>query len=330
MWTGYQPLSKNGSPVIHWPSWSVHPEQMRTATFSKGCVMVCGCFISTVRWKIQPFSPVFPLAGATAKAFCRLSLWSLKEKTSTIFYNTAKHFVGYPLWNFKGKSVSLFLWHSLSKAMNKRFPRQGGFPRRIKPGRFDRLELGILRAWGARLLFFRPVLHNIFRTGKKWRAYRTNAHRFKERRYPLPFPLWRRHQRKPNGIGRRHTYILSVGIRPNPHWILAGYVIWNLRPCQGTWLCFISNMLKSIYFFSNFFHCLTYILHWSITLLCGEFSPAHQRTIDSPVSIWAGQRIFFPTTYAKFFGFVSKGFWWFVVGCLGYGAELVVLAIKFT
>ena len=59
--------------------------------------------------KIQPFSPVFPLVGSTAKAFCRLSLWSLKEKASTVFYNTAKHFVGYPLWNFKGKSVSPFL-----------------------------------------------------------------------------------------------------------------------------------------------------------------------------------------------------------------------------
>ena len=39
--------------------------------------------------KIQPFSPVFPLAGATDKAFCRLSLWSFKKKASTIFYNTA-------------------------------------------------------------------------------------------------------------------------------------------------------------------------------------------------------------------------------------------------
>ena len=39
--------------------------------------------------KIQPFSPVFPLAGSTAKAFFRLSLWNFKEKASTIFYNTA-------------------------------------------------------------------------------------------------------------------------------------------------------------------------------------------------------------------------------------------------
>ena len=36
---------------------------------------------------------VFPLAESTAKAFCRLFLWSFKEKASTIFYNTAKVFL---------------------------------------------------------------------------------------------------------------------------------------------------------------------------------------------------------------------------------------------
>ena len=41
--------------------------------------------------KIQPFSG-FPLAGLTAKAFCRLSLWSFKEK-----------------------SINHFLWHRLLK-----------------------------------------------------------------------------------------------------------------------------------------------------------------------------------------------------------------------
>ena len=30
--------------------------------------------------KIQPFYPVFPLAGSTSKAFCRLFLWNFKEK----------------------------------------------------------------------------------------------------------------------------------------------------------------------------------------------------------------------------------------------------------
>ncbi len=40
--------------------------------------------------KIQPFSPVFLLAEYRAKAFCRLSLWNLKEKASTIFYKQPK------------------------------------------------------------------------------------------------------------------------------------------------------------------------------------------------------------------------------------------------
>ena len=38
--------------------------------------------------KIQPFSPVFPLAGSTAKTFFRLS-WTFKEKSINHFYNTA-------------------------------------------------------------------------------------------------------------------------------------------------------------------------------------------------------------------------------------------------
>ncbi|MBS6142388.1 MAG: hypothetical protein KH745_07330, partial [Bilophila sp.] len=37
----------------------------------------------------QPFYPVFPLAGATAKAFFRLSLWNFKEKSINHFYGTA-------------------------------------------------------------------------------------------------------------------------------------------------------------------------------------------------------------------------------------------------
>ena len=35
--------------------------------------------------KIQPFSPVFPLAGSTAEAFFRLSLWGFKEKSINHF-----------------------------------------------------------------------------------------------------------------------------------------------------------------------------------------------------------------------------------------------------
>ena len=46
--------------------------------------------------KIETFYPVFPLTGFTDKAFFRLSLWSFKEKASTIFHNTAYFFLFAP------------------------------------------------------------------------------------------------------------------------------------------------------------------------------------------------------------------------------------------
>ena len=39
--------------------------------------------------KRQPFSPVFPLAGATAKAFSGYPCGTSRKKASTMFYNTA-------------------------------------------------------------------------------------------------------------------------------------------------------------------------------------------------------------------------------------------------
>ena len=39
--------------------------------------------------KIQPFYPVFPLAESIADVFCRLFLWSCKEKSINHFYDTA-------------------------------------------------------------------------------------------------------------------------------------------------------------------------------------------------------------------------------------------------
>ena len=74
--------------------------------------------------KIQPFSPVFPLAESIAKAFCRLFLWSFKEKS-------INHFLGHSLfnsslmdfmigafywlflWSFKKYGINRFPWHSL-------------------------------------------------------------------------------------------------------------------------------------------------------------------------------------------------------------------------
>ncbi|WP_302552684.1 hypothetical protein [uncultured Bilophila sp.] len=40
--------------------------------------------------KIETFYPAFPLSKSAVEAFCWLSLWNFEEKTSTIFYDTAK------------------------------------------------------------------------------------------------------------------------------------------------------------------------------------------------------------------------------------------------
>ena len=104
--------------------------------------MVWTCFISTVL-KIQPFSPVSPLAESTAKTFCWLFLWNFEEKSTSHFYDRLCHSVWwfhlhstvkiqpfspvFPLadfmaeafcwlfpWNFKEKGINHFLWYSLS------------------------------------------------------------------------------------------------------------------------------------------------------------------------------------------------------------------------
>ena len=67
--------------------------------------------------KNRAFFPVFPLAGSTAKAFFRLSLWNFKEKTSIFFYNTAILLVT-PL-EFR-ESASHFLMARPSKTSGKR------------------------------------------------------------------------------------------------------------------------------------------------------------------------------------------------------------------
>ena len=124
---------------------------------------------------------------------------------------------------------------------------------------------------------------------------------------------------------KRHRpppYLYTVGgIRPNPHWILAGCIIWNLRHCQSTWLFCLSNMLKNTYFFSNFFHCLTYILHWNITLpMRRVFTCTSKNHCFSRYLGWSKNILPYlpaPNSLALYW----KGGWCFVVGCLGYGVR---------
>ena len=62
-------------------------QQIQQSPFSKGFVMYV-VVSSPQCGKKYSFFPVFHLVGSTVKAFFRLSLWSFKEKASTIFYNT--------------------------------------------------------------------------------------------------------------------------------------------------------------------------------------------------------------------------------------------------
>ena len=68
-------------PLMHFPALGSH-------AFGRLCYSLWLFHLHSAV-KIQPFYPVFPLAGSTAKAFFRLSLWNFKEKSINHFYNTA-------------------------------------------------------------------------------------------------------------------------------------------------------------------------------------------------------------------------------------------------
>ena len=89
-----------GKTIVHWAFQTKHSlfkeptfqlSEIRNKYFRRLCYGIWLFYLHNAL-KIQPFSPVFPLAGSTAEAFFRLSLWSFKEK-----------------------SINHFLWHSLKK-----------------------------------------------------------------------------------------------------------------------------------------------------------------------------------------------------------------------
>ena len=88
-------------PSSYWryltPQWGKEPDFIFiNAPRQKGKIGLCHSMRLFHRhrvMKIQPCSPVLSLAESTAKAFCRLFLWSFKGKASTIFYDTAKKFL---------------------------------------------------------------------------------------------------------------------------------------------------------------------------------------------------------------------------------------------
>jgi len=76
-----KPKKTHPRPVILFNLFVINKEKAEKCSrpFLVGSVIGCGWFISTVWWKIQPFSPVFPLADSMAEAFSRLSLWKFKK-----------------------------------------------------------------------------------------------------------------------------------------------------------------------------------------------------------------------------------------------------------
>ena len=50
-----------------------------------GSVRVCGCFISTVRWKIEPFFPFSPWRDTRLRHFAGNPFGASRKKASTIF-----------------------------------------------------------------------------------------------------------------------------------------------------------------------------------------------------------------------------------------------------
>ena len=76
-----KPKKTHPRPVIPFNLFVMNKEKAEKCSrpFLVGSVIGCGWFISTVWWKIQPFSPVFPLADFMDEAFSRLSLWKFKK-----------------------------------------------------------------------------------------------------------------------------------------------------------------------------------------------------------------------------------------------------------
>ena len=52
-------------------------------------IIACGCFISTVRWKIQPFFQFSPWRNPRLRHFSGYPFGTSRKKTSIFFYNTA-------------------------------------------------------------------------------------------------------------------------------------------------------------------------------------------------------------------------------------------------
>ena len=82
--------SQNGGKAV----FSLYYEDETIITMTKSFWKVsviyrCGCFISTVRWKIQPFFQFSPWRDPRLRHFSGYPFEISRNQTPTIFYNTA-------------------------------------------------------------------------------------------------------------------------------------------------------------------------------------------------------------------------------------------------
>ena len=108
-----QEIKRQSLPAARFQNQTASPSSRRTLIGQgldkvKGSVIVCGCFISTVRWKYNLFIRFSPWRDLQTRHFAGYPFGTSRKKASTIFYNTAFHntktcppFSPNPLWRIR-------------------------------------------------------------------------------------------------------------------------------------------------------------------------------------------------------------------------------------
>ena len=75
--------------------------------YKYGSVIVCGCFIFTIRWKYRFFIMFFPWREPRLRHFSGYPFGTSRKKASTIFYNTAINIMSIPIYR---DVYRIFFW----------------------------------------------------------------------------------------------------------------------------------------------------------------------------------------------------------------------------
>ena len=83
-------------------------------------VIVCGCFISTVRWKYGFFIRFSPLRNLWLMPFSGYPFGSSRKKASIIFYNTALNFKRWNINQLPNGTLGEWEWWEACKYLEKK------------------------------------------------------------------------------------------------------------------------------------------------------------------------------------------------------------------